>query len=237
MLHSNIESFAKYLFNNLTALTINQEQLMTTTGEKHRDPSASRRHARTRRRYCAVVNIQLLAALLILTFVINANAAAESKVDEYDLKAVYLYNFSKFISWPDESFTHTESTFNICIQGRMPSKSIISQLAKRKTQGRTLRIWQVDKIASTESCHILYFRNGHPNEIVPALSDLHQKPILKVGDFSGFAESGGVVEFFVSDNDKLKLIINLDQATADGIEISAQLLEIASVVHREEKAQ
>ena len=174
-----------------------------------------------------------LCALLFIFWGISNSAAADSKVDEYDLKTVYLYNFSKFISWPDSRFENSDDTFNICIDGPLPSKAIITQLLNRTTQGRELNIYPLGNLDNHETCHILYFRDGQREKIEPTLSSLKNKSILTVGDYQGFAKSGGVVEFAVNRNNKLELIINLGQAKADGIQISAQLLEIASVVHHE----
>ena len=158
--------------------------------------------------------------------------AAEKRIDEYDLKVAYLYNFTKFIRWPKVSFPNQEQPFHICISGPLPAVAIIDQLESKTTNGRSLKVVSVTQIKADHDCHILYFREVSPKEVENTLKSLKNKPILTVGDFSGFAESGGIVEYYFNSRNRIELIINLEKAKIEGIEISAQLLEIASIVHQ-----
>ena len=141
--------------------------------------------------------LSLWLSILCLCFMVTTEVvAAEKRIDEYDLKVAYLYNFTKFIKWPQVSFANQEQPFNICIDGPLPSANIIEQLENKTTKGRSLRVVPVNTNGAEQICHILYFREATPRQVKSSLKGLVNKPILTVGDFSGFAESGGIIEFY-----------------------------------------
>src|ERR1700685_4603397 len=76
--------------------------------------SRPRRAPRSRRGGFALVAI-LLGGSAVNTSVLHAQ---QSKPAEYQVKAVYLYNFSKFVEWP--ATAEKENSFAICILGRDP---------------------------------------------------------------------------------------------------------------------
>ena len=53
--------------------------------------------------------------------------------------------------------------------------------------------------------------------------------ILTVGEFGGFAELGGVINF-ISERNKVRFEINTDAARSTGLTISSELLKLAKLV-------
>ncbi|MDX1692876.1 MAG: YfiR family protein [Ketobacteraceae bacterium] len=148
---------------------------------------------------------------------------------EYPLKAAYLYNFTKFVNWPDETFGADDAPLNICIKGPMPDSGIISKLNSQTTRGHPLRILSVNG-GPVDECHLLYFRQMAQREVHQTLQKIQDRPVLTVGEYRGFAREDGIIEFEITDSQRIKLIINQVRAKDLRITISAQLLEIASVL-------
>jgi hypothetical protein len=57
--------------------------------------------------------------------------------------------------------------------------------------------------------------------------------LLLVGDTTGFASSGGTIEFTVDQDNRVRFTINTDAADRAGLKFSAKLLALAKIVHDE----
>ncbi len=141
---------------------------------------------------------------------------------EYKIKAAYLYNFTKFITWPEQ---HSD-TFNICILGTDPFGGLLTPLEEKNAQGKPIRLYRFQSIGQIKQCHILYF--GHENNQHHQINAL-QTDILTISSQPFFARKGGMIGFVIR-NGKIKLQINLPALKRNGFKISAKLLEVAELV-------
>ena len=58
-----------------------------------------------------------ISAVFALLLLLGSPVRAES---EYDVKAAYLYKFTKFVEWPEAAFASAEAPFVIGVIGRDP---------------------------------------------------------------------------------------------------------------------
>jgi YfiR/HmsC-like len=162
-----------------------------------------------------------------------ASARAQDASKEYLVKAAFLYNFVKFVEWPAERAVAQQSTLNICVIGSNPFDDAARQIfAKASTA--SLRLSLVGAKRSDDlagSCHIVFIARSEEGGVSEILASLKGKPVLTVSDAGGFVNRGGMVGFVSHDN-KIKLAINTVNATAAGLRMDAQLLEIALEVIR-----
>jgi hypothetical protein len=144
----------------------------------------------------------------------SADTYLEAKV-----KAAYLFNFTKFVYWPDRS----DSVVSICVLGAPKIKKILQDLAKTKS-------FEVVSEPGPQygPCHILYIDSTVSN-FDKTLSVVKQKQVLTVSDFERFTQLGGIVGFF-TEAGKVRLEINVNTAKDNDIEISSKLLELARIV-------
>ena len=168
---------------------------------------------------------------LSLVLICTATAYAENQPLEYKVKAVYLYNFTKFVSWPDTMLPGDTHPLNICILGRNPFGSLLEPITHIKTQDRTITIENIEDVRALEkkSCPILFISTSEQGDVAELLRKTAQMHILTVSDIDGFARHGGIIGFVVKE-DKVRLEINLCAARQAGLTISAKLLEIATVI-------
>jgi hypothetical protein len=61
------------------------------------------------------------------------------------------------------------------------------------------------------------------------LGDLHNAPVLTVGETAGFLDAGGMVCFLLEEN-RVRFAINLDAAEAARLKIGSRLLVLAQSV-------
>jgi hypothetical protein len=147
--------------------------------------------------------------------------ADTSPVDEYKIKVGYLFNFTKFITWTEE----TTDSFNICILGNDPFGEVIDPIEQRTAFNLPIKLFRLTAMDKTLHCHILYVGTGVSVKSIVA----NVKNTLTVGEESTFTNQGGMIAF-VKQQDKIKLHINLKLLQQGGLKISAKLLEVSEII-------
>jgi len=166
--------------------------------------------------------ISVLWALGCLLF--SAVLYADDSSVEYKIKAGYLYNFTKFVTWTDVN----PETFNICILGSDPFGELIDPIEQQSVMGRPIKLFRLDSLRGPKKhphCHIIFVSSS--TEDMPASQDVDNS--LVVGESGEFIAQGGMIGF-VNKQGKIKLQINLKTIKQSGLKISAKLLEVADVV-------
>lgn len=176
----------------------------------------------------------LLAAILLFFQVVPLPAsaftqeaqAASAVSKEYEVKAAFLYNFAKFIEWPPDP---PGEFFIIGILGDDPFGPVIDQLLLNKTiKDKKVLVRRFRGVNELEFCHILFVSASAANQAQSAFDRFKGSAVLTVGEASGFARSGGVVNFYIQEN-KVRFEINQKAAGEAGLKISSQLLKLAKI--------
>jgi hypothetical protein len=173
--------------------------------------------------------ITIISILLIIClWVFNAYSATFS---EYEVKAAFIYNFTRFVEWPTNSFESTNSPIVIGILGKDPFGKILENVIKDETvKNRKLELKRYSKIEDiTSNCHILFISKSEESKLPQILKYLEGKDVLTVGDFEGFAVGGGIIRLLTYE-DKVKLRINLATAKRTNMVISSQILRAAEII-------
>lgn len=167
----------------------------------------------------------LLARLLmfsgfVLLFGSRSSLAQSEDNLEYKIKTAYLYNFTKFIEWPDKH----SATFNLCIIGSSPIKAVIPSLEGKTAFDKPISIRYFDTVKQVADCHIAYFEQLDSAD--SAVLNTQLKNTLTVSSQELFAEHGGMIGFAL-EQEKLRLHINVQAIKRQGLTISAKLIEVA----------
>jgi len=171
-----------------------------------------------------------LLMITVLTLVCpQIGAAAAGKLNEYEIKAAYLYNFAKFVEWPATAFPRETSPLTFCIIGKSPLNQVIESLAKKTIKNRGLAIRQLSEIENPGECNILFINAALKASIPQILTAAASFPILTVSDYKGFAAVGGNIEF-VAVSDKIRFVINNQAAKRADLKISSHILRLATTV-------
>jgi len=156
-------------------------------------------------------------------------ARAQVTAPEYDVKAAFLFNFTKFVEWPSAAFTDEHSSLRICILGEDPFGKTLRLLAEGEVAGRRLTLLHLDKLNNLEACHVLYISRSEADRLPQVLAGLRNAPVLTVGDAKGFIDQGGMINF-VLEGSKVRFDVNQEAAERAGIKISSRLLALAKHV-------
>lgn len=146
---------------------------------------------------------------------------------EYKVKAGYLYNFTKFVTWPKDD----SATFNICIYGQDPFGALIDPIEKRTAFDLPIKLFRFNTPSKNQRCHIVFIGSDNKNDlpIKGTLVVRDMNKTLSVGEGDVFAERGGMIGF-VNRDGKIRLQINLKMLQQSGLTVSAKLLEVAEIV-------
>lgn len=171
----------------------------------------------------------LVACLGFVLLPASAGAAADA-VDEYALKAAFLYNFTRFVEWPDSAFDAPDSPFRICVLGSDPFGTRLDALANRRVGQRPIMIERQRPPGDLRRCQIAYFGEDAPVETRGKAVDGAAPLTLTVASERFFAREGGMVSL-VTGRGRVQLHVNLQVIQASPLKFSAKLLEVAEVRH------
>lgn len=175
------------------------------------------------------------AAYCTLAFAMSSPGSYSEPVSEYRVKALFIYNFAKFVDWPIPTFASPQDQFTICIVGDDNFGGELDQAVVGKyANGRRLAIKRVIKGRGARACQIAFI--GYPDErrVKAALEEVNSFSVLTVGAAKGFTEWGGVVNLTL-ENNKVGFEINVDAAERSQLKISSKLLNLAKTVVRRGK--
>ncbi len=167
---------------------------------------------------------------LCLTGAWTASADTSPAASEYQVKATFIYNFTKFTDWPSSAFTSPEAPIVIGIVGEDPFGPTMEAVFRGETlAGRPFSIKRLGGEDDLRKCHLLFISRSEKDRLPALLNKLKGSPVLTVSEIDGFAERGGMIHLAVS-NKSVKVEINQAAVEQAELQISAKLLKLARLV-------
>jgi hypothetical protein len=154
---------------------------------------------------------------------------ADDTTKEYQLKAAFLVNFSRFITWPEQAFPPDRQELHLCVIGANPYGAALHRLEGKKINGRGIRTIRLNSPKNSSQCHMLYVSSSEKDTLGSLLSGISQQPVVTVSDINGFVDAGGTIEF-VTEASRLSFIINYSSLKQRGLQASASMLDLAASV-------
>lgn len=183
----------------------------------------------------ALFRIVVVVGLLALGESARASAQAAAGSLEYQVKAAYLLNFTRYVEWPARSLP-TDAPLELCILGEDPFGEVIDQAIRgRRSQGRPVTVRRVEPDERAYSCHLVFVTDESWNRWRTLVESLTSSGILTVGDSDEFSRDGGVIGFVIS-NETVRFVINLKAMERSGLKISSRMLSLAMQLHQSEGA-
>jgi len=176
-------------------------------------------------------------AVVAGVFFCNIAAAQSEQLSEYEVKAAFLFNFTKFVEWPESSFDDSQTPIVLGIIGDDPFGDNLARIvAGQKVQGRGIVIRKESLGDDLRRCHVLFVSASERLHSAQILSSIQPASVLTVSDMDGFAEAGGVIQFVMQEN-RVRFVVNLDAATQNKLRLSAKLLALARVIGHNQAAR
>ena len=175
-----------------------------------------------------VVRLSNLVALIAM-FVLPGGAAAQ-EANEYEVKAAFLYNFAKFVEWPNNVSPDPNAPMVIGILGKDPFGGELDRAIEgRSVNGHRLAIKRFSTLEAYQYCHILFVSSSERNNLARILAHIGNSSVLTVSETERFAQIGGIINFTTIEN-RIRFEINRAAAERVGLKISSRLLSLGRVV-------
>jgi hypothetical protein len=169
-------------------------------------------------------------AVGLFTLLSAVTPASQPTVNEREVKAAMLYRVAKFIDWPEHAFANSGAPFVICVAGDETVLRAFEALNGRALNGRNVTVRRVSGDAfDLRQCHAAYFPRDAVGDSDYAIGKLQGSPVLTVGEAEDFAYRGGILALVTRDA-KVQFAFNLPASRQAGLKVSAQLLQLATVV-------
>lgn len=200
------------------------------------------------RRYIFAVLI-----LVLLAGAIAPRSRAESELSqEYKVKAAFLYNFIKFVDWPNGKAADANQPITIGIIGKDPFGKAFEPVKDKPVKGKKVTIKrlksitelkklgeagkdEIDKqIEAAKKCHLLFICASEKESLEDIIKAVRDRPVLTVADTAEFLKSGGIINF-VMEEQKVRFEVNSVVAKRAKLQIRSQLLRLAKKVISQER--
>ena len=178
---------------------------------------------------CLAIIIMVILIYPAFSIILGAGETTHAQLSEYQVKTAYLYNFTKFVEWPEKT-TAGQSTFTIAILGRNPFGNALNALAGKPVNNRKLLVRYIKSAQEAKDCDMLFisaFERENMRDIIASLGSL--QGILTISDAEYFLRSGGMIEFVMVDG-RVRFEVNYRAAQQANLRISSHLLRLATRV-------
>lgn len=161
-------------------------------------------------------------------------AQVQVRSEEYRLKLVFLYNFAKFVEWPEDAFPTPQAPLKLCVVGQNPfDHELQQQLAERSINGHPYVTQTVRASDDLSGCHIIFLPAANDSSLSAILKREGGSKAITVGESARFARRGGTVNF-VLEGPRLRFEVNIDATQRSRSRISSRLLVLAKIVKEQQ---
>lgn len=172
--------------------------------------------------WCVVCGLLLLGGLDL--------SAQPAPSKEYQIKAVFLFNFAQFVEWPPAAFADANTPLVIGVLGDNPFGVYLDETVRNeKVNDRPLEVQRYRRVDEIKTCHVLFISRSEANRLEQILDSLKDRSILIVGDADDFVQRGGMIRLATTQN-RVRLIVSVEAAKAADLTLSSRLLRSAELV-------
>lgn len=148
---------------------------------------------------------------------------------EYEVKAAFLFNFTRFVEWPAEAFASRSAPFRLCVVGHDPFGGALEAIVRgERVAGRRLVAERHVRPETAGECQIVFLAADDDPEPLDRLPAAGARYRLMVGESQRFLRHGGHFRFRLVD-DRVRLSVNLQALEASRLRVSSKLLRLAEV--------
>ena len=159
-----------------------------------------------------------------LTMAISLNLLAQER--DYTYKAIFVYNFIKYIEWPAAG-----QQFKLGILNGTPEvvAAFEKMIEKKSGEGQKIVLENYRSASAVSNCNILFIPDNQSNTLAEASAKLAGKPTLIVTEADGLIKKGSGINFIVVDG-KLRFELNRATLKDADLKVSSNLLGLAILV-------
>ncbi len=169
---------------------------------------------------------RLFVALALVALGTRSAEAQGPASREYGLKAAYLYNFMKFVSWPSEALDGSPEHIVVCVHGEDPFVDNLDKIDGKPVGQRSVVVHRREDLLDLSQCHVVFISSRNAEPLDQVLNEAATAGVLTVSDIEDFIHLGGMIGFKLTRN-RLQFEINLTAAERAGLRLRSRLLRLA----------
>jgi hypothetical protein len=147
---------------------------------------------------------------------------------ENDVKAAFLYHFTKYVEWP--ALSAPDEAFRVCALADTAFIAALDRTIADESVGeRRLVRAEPRSLEDARGCAILYVGSGNAEQAAAMLAAVRDLPVLTVGEGAPFLRHGGAIGFLL-ENNRVRFDISLRALQRSGLKASSKLLRVARSV-------
>jgi hypothetical protein len=198
-----------------------------TPREERFAESGNASNTRARRSWWFPLTLRFVLMLALATTSEPILDAQQVRPTEAQLKAAFLFNFGKYVTWP----AIAGETFSICVLGQDPFGSTLDAIVSGETlAGKPATVRRIRAAEEASSCQIVFISSSEEAHLQATLVTLaRSSSALTVSDLPAFVHQGGMIQF-VEEGKRVRFVVNLAAARRAGLVLSSELLKVAKVV-------
>ena len=170
-----------------------------------------------------------LAVTALICVCLCGPARADNRDTEVKITAAFVFNFCKFVDWPQEPGPR----MTIKVLGGPDRAADFGSIAGKSVRNCTLEIAASNSPPEADPCQVFFIPADRADDVPAVLGALEGRPVLTVSDSEGFCDRGGMIEMN-NIRGKLRFCVNSTAAERVGLTISSQLLKMARRVIKED---
>lgn len=148
-------------------------------------------------------------------------------VDEYTIKGMFIYNFTKYIDW--SAFKNSDS-FVIAVYGESDITQNLNQIAvNKKVNNKNIKIKTITGLNESDDVQIIYIPKSNNAALKETIAKLGSKNILIVTEDKDMALKGSCINIITVDG-KVKFELNESAVKRDGLKLASQLISLAIII-------
>lgn len=167
---------------------------------------------------------------LLLLFSSLTGASLAASVQEYSVKAALVLNLARFTEWPVEVFSGDQGKINFCLIGDEAALETFTEIDQKPVGNKTLTVIRIVNIERLQNCHLLYVDNLNTAKIRRLHSESLSQHMLTIGEHEDFLSNGGMINLNKVET-KIGIQVNLGTLRAAGLQLSARVLKLATVIN------
>ncbi len=159
-------------------------------------------------------------------------AQARPPAIEANVKAVFLFNFTKYVAWPSRTEgEQPRADLRICVTANDEFYALLKATVEgEEIDGQPLVAVALEGLDDAKSCHMLYVGDVKSPDARAWLNAVRGRQVLTVAD-GGLSDE--TVIAFVRDSSRIRFDINRASAGRRNLTVSAKLLRLARQVRPE----
>jgi hypothetical protein len=175
--------------------------------------------------------LRWIVGTVVALAVFSTHGGAQAPTIEYDVKAAFLLNFTRYVEWP--SGAQQGRPFTLCTLLPDPfGQRLEAAAAGEQWNGQQIIIKRLTNLRDL-SCHLLYVPGAAAEEFNDHVAAIGMAPLLTVGESADFLKRGGMIQLFLDDN-HVRFSINPKAMEAAGLRVSSRLLRLAREIFSSE---